>query len=121
MILGLHRQLFLPIFLMVYSSAIILYENPLTCVYTPIHVDKAVGIIVGQSRGLFIVTPKAAAEYGNHAIGVDLARKLVYDSVGNYAMESFNRCVNGSCTGFHDILELVRCPTTRKKRKRGGK
>jgi hypothetical protein len=89
------------------------------------HPEALLDHVLGQSRGMFIVTPKAAAEYGNHAIGVDQARKLVYDSVENYAMvtsiESFNRCVNGRCTGFHDIRELVRCPTTRKKRKRGGK
>jgi hypothetical protein len=32
--------------LKVYSSVFIHYDNPLTCVYTPIHADTAAGIIV---------------------------------------------------------------------------
>jgi hypothetical protein len=48
MILGLYRQLCLPIFLKVYNSVFIHYDNFLTCVYTPIHADTAAGIIVGS-------------------------------------------------------------------------
>jgi hypothetical protein len=56
MILGLYRQLFLPIFLKVYSSVFIHYDNPLTCAYTPIHADTAAGIIVGVHPFLLLNT-----------------------------------------------------------------
>jgi hypothetical protein len=74
------------------------------------HPEALLDHVLGQCRGLFIVAPKTAAVYGNHAIGVDQARNVVYDSVENNAMvtsmESFNRCVNGRCNRFHDIRDL---------------
>jgi hypothetical protein len=46
-------QLCLLIFLEVYSSVFIHYDNLLTCVYAPIHADTAAGIIVdGCSRAI---------------------------------------------------------------------